>query len=169
MFGGNSNWRGPVWMPFNYLLIEAHQKFGHYYGDSLKVEFPTRSGNWINLWDASLELEKRLVGLFRRNEAGQRPFNGAVELFKAIPIGRICCSSTSTFAAITAPVLAPAINRMDRRFWKTHPTAALLRWRCCSPPRPTMDKHVEVLIIGSGAGGGTLARCLASRPRGDGD
>ena len=53
MFGGNSNWRGPVWMPFNYLLIEALQKFGHYYGDSLKVEFPTRSGNWINLWDAS--------------------------------------------------------------------------------------------------------------------
>jgi len=85
MFGGNSNWRGPVWMPFNYLLIEALQKFGHYYGDSLKVEFPTRSGNWINLWDASLELEKRLVGLFRRNEAGQRPFNGAVELFQSDP------------------------------------------------------------------------------------
>jgi len=85
MFGGNSNWRGPVWMPFNYLLIEALQKFGHYYGDSLKVEFPTRSGNWINLWDASLELEKRLVGLFRRNADGQRPFNGAVELFQSDP------------------------------------------------------------------------------------
>ncbi len=85
MFGGNSNWRGPVWMPFNYLLIESLQKFGHYYGDTFKVEFPTRSGNWISLWDASLELEKRLVGLFRRGDDGRRPFNGAVDLFQHDP------------------------------------------------------------------------------------
>jgi hypothetical protein len=58
MFGGNSNWRGPVWMPINFLLIESLQKFAHYYGDSFQVEFPTRSGNWINLWDASLQLQK---------------------------------------------------------------------------------------------------------------
>jgi hypothetical protein len=85
MFGGNSNWRGPVWMPLNFLLIESLQKFAHYYGDSLKVEFPTRSGNWINLWDASLELEKRLVGLFRRDGQGRRPFLGDVELFQNDP------------------------------------------------------------------------------------
>ena len=82
MFGGNSNWRGPVWMPINYLLIEALQKFGHFYGDTVKVEFPTRSGNWITLWDASLELEKRLVSIFRRGEDGKRPFNGEVDLFQ---------------------------------------------------------------------------------------
>jgi hypothetical protein len=85
MFGGNSNWRGPVWMPINFLLIESLQKFGHYYGDSFKVEFPTRSGQWITLWDASLQLEQRLVNLFRRNGSGQRPFNGDVELFQSDP------------------------------------------------------------------------------------
>jgi hypothetical protein len=85
MFGGNSNWRGPVWMPMNFLLIESLQKFAHFYGDSFKVEFPTRSGNWLNLWQVSLELEKRLVGIFRRGADGRRPFNGDVELFQQDP------------------------------------------------------------------------------------
>jgi hypothetical protein len=85
MFGGNSNWRGPVWMPINFLLIESLQKYAHYYGDNFKVEFPTRSGNWLNLWEVSLELEKRLVGLFRRDESGRRAFNGDVELFQNDP------------------------------------------------------------------------------------
>ena len=85
MFGGNSNWRGPVWMPINFLLIESLQKYAHYYGDNFKVEFPTRSGNWLNLWEVSLELEKRLVGLFRRDKSGRRAFNGDVELFQNDP------------------------------------------------------------------------------------
>ena len=85
MFGGNSNWRGPIWMPTNFLLIEALQKFAHYYGDSFKVEFPTRSGNWMNLWEVSLQLEQRLANLFRRDADGRRPFNGAVELFQHDP------------------------------------------------------------------------------------
>ncbi|MEI7953009.1 MAG: glucosidase, partial [Synechococcaceae cyanobacterium ELA182] len=85
MFGGNSNWRGPVWMPMNFLLIESLQKFSHFYGDSFKVEFPTRSGNWITLWQASLELEKRLVGIFRRDSQGRRPFNGDVAMFQNDP------------------------------------------------------------------------------------
>ncbi len=85
MFGGNSNWRGPVWIPMNYLLIESLQKFGYYFGDTFKVEFPTGSGNLMNLWDISLELEKRLVGIFRRDENGNRPFNGSTELFQKDP------------------------------------------------------------------------------------
>ena len=88
MFGGNSNWRGPVWMPINYLLIEALQKFGHYYGDSFMVEFPTGSGNFITLWDASLELEKRLASIFRRNDKNERPFNGGNSLFQHDPYWR---------------------------------------------------------------------------------
>jgi hypothetical protein len=76
MFGGNANWRGPVWMPINYLLIEALQKFAHFYGDSFQVEFPTGSGRLLDLWQISLELEKRLVGIFRRDERGRRPFLG---------------------------------------------------------------------------------------------
>ncbi len=85
MFGGNSNWRGPIWMPMNFLLIESLQKFAHFYGDSFKVEFPTRSGNWLDLWQVSLELEKRLVGIFRRDPDGRRPFNGDVELLQRDP------------------------------------------------------------------------------------
>jgi hypothetical protein len=85
MFGGNSNWRGPVWMPINYLIIEALQKYGHYYGDTLKVEFPTGSGNFINLWEASLQLEARLVNIFRVNQAGERPFNGTNQTFQKNP------------------------------------------------------------------------------------
>ena len=82
MFGGNSNWRGPVWIPINYLLIEALQKFGHALGDEFRMEFPTGSGRELNLWQISLELEKRLVGIFRRNEEGRRAFNGDIELFQ---------------------------------------------------------------------------------------
>jgi hypothetical protein len=85
MFGGNSNWRGPVWMPINFLLIESLQKFGHYYGDSLLVEFPTGSGSWYTLWEVSLLLEQRLVNLFRRDEQGRRPFQGGVERFQRDP------------------------------------------------------------------------------------
>ena len=85
MFGGNSNWRGPVWMPINYLLIEALQKYGHYYGDSFLVEFPSRSGHWYNLWEVSLLLERRLVDLFRRDAEGKRPFLGETELFQSDP------------------------------------------------------------------------------------
>ena len=69
----------------NFLLIESLQKFAHFYGDSFKVEFPTRSGNWLDLWQVSLELEKRLVSIFRRDVNGSRPFNGSVELFQNDP------------------------------------------------------------------------------------
>lgn len=85
MFGGNSNWRGPVWMPMNYLIIEALQKFAFYFGDSFKVEFPTGSGVEMSLWDITIELEKRLVGIFARGEDGRRPFNGCVEIFQTDP------------------------------------------------------------------------------------
>ena len=76
MFGGNSNWRGPVWFPVNYLLIESLQKFDHYYGDELKVEFPSGSGELKNLWQVSQELESRLCSLFLENPEIGRPFSG---------------------------------------------------------------------------------------------
>lgn len=76
MFGGNSNWRGPVWMPINFLLIEALQRFHHFYGDDLKVEFPTRSGNFLNLWDVAGELSKRLIHIFIPNDEGKIPLHG---------------------------------------------------------------------------------------------
>jgi hypothetical protein len=71
--GGNSNWRGPIWFPLNYLIIEALQKYHYYYGDALKVEFPIRSGNWLNLGEVATELSRRLITLFLKKTDGSRP------------------------------------------------------------------------------------------------
>lgn len=76
LFGGNSNWRGPVWFPMNYLIIESLQKFHWYLGDTFRVECPTGSGRQMNLWEVSLELERRLTNLFLRDGDGKRPFRG---------------------------------------------------------------------------------------------
>jgi hypothetical protein len=73
LFGGNSNWRGPIWFPLNFLLIEALERYHHFYGDSLLVEFPTGSGHQINLKEAARELSRRLVGIFVPDKAGERP------------------------------------------------------------------------------------------------
>lgn len=85
LFGGNSNWRGPVWFPINFLIIESLQKFHHYYGDKLKVEFPTGSKNYLNLWDVAAELSKRLIKLYEKDEAGKRPFLGDRKKFQEDP------------------------------------------------------------------------------------
>jgi hypothetical protein len=74
IFGGNSNWRGPVWFPINYLLIESLQQFHHYYGDDFKVECPTGSGTYLTLKEVANELSNRLIKLWLRNEKGDRPF-----------------------------------------------------------------------------------------------
>jgi hypothetical protein len=79
LFGGNSNWRGPVWFPINYLLIEALQKFHHYYGDDFLVECPTGSGDKLTLRQIADELSRRLSGLFLRDAGGRRPAFGADE------------------------------------------------------------------------------------------
>jgi hypothetical protein len=84
-FGGNSNWRGPIWFPVNFLLIEALQKFDHFYGERFKVEFPTRSGNLLTLWDISAELSRRLTRLFLRDGGGRRPVYGAAAKFQTDP------------------------------------------------------------------------------------
>jgi hypothetical protein len=73
LFGGNSNWRGPIWMPVNYLLIESLQKFHHYYGDDFKVECPTGSGKFVSIGAVADELSRRLAKLFMKGDDGQRP------------------------------------------------------------------------------------------------
>jgi hypothetical protein len=84
MFGGNSNWRGPIWFPLNYLLIESLQKFHYYFGDEIKVEFPSGSGELMNLSEVSAELSKRLSRLFLMKD-GERPIFGGVEKFNQDP------------------------------------------------------------------------------------
>ena len=76
LFGGNSNWRGPIWFPVNYLLIESLQKFYHYLGDDFKVECPTGSGEYMTLWEVAAEISRRLTRTFLRSEDNSRPVHG---------------------------------------------------------------------------------------------
>ena len=85
MFGGNSNWRGPVWMPMNAMIIRALQQFYLYYGDNLKVECPTGSGKMMNLFEVSKEISDRLVSTFTRDSNGKRPVYGGTEKFQNDP------------------------------------------------------------------------------------
>ena len=84
LFGGNSNWRGPIWFPINYLLIESLQKFHHYLGDDFKVECPVGSGQMLDLWSVSIYLEERLISIFLQ-ENGRRPVYGGTDKFQQDP------------------------------------------------------------------------------------
>ncbi|HKZ08536.1 MAG TPA: glucosidase [Methylomirabilota bacterium] len=88
LFGGNSNWRGPIWFPVNYLLIESLQKFHWFLGDALKVECPQGSGRRINLWDVSVDLSRRLSRIFLRGSDGRRPVFGDRDAFQRDPLWR---------------------------------------------------------------------------------
>jgi hypothetical protein len=85
LFGGNSNWRGPIWFPVNYLIIESLQKFHHYLGDDYKVECPTGSGQMMTLWEVAAELSRRLTRIFLRDSGGRRPVFGGIEKFQTDP------------------------------------------------------------------------------------
>jgi hypothetical protein len=85
MFGGNSNWRGPVWMPMNVLLIRALLQFYLYYGDNFKIECPTGSGNSMNLFGVAREVADRLTRIFLRDQSGRRPVFGGTEKFQTDP------------------------------------------------------------------------------------
>jgi len=85
LFGGNSNWRGPIWFPVNFLLVESLQKFHHYLGDDFKVECPTGSGNMLTLWDVAAEISRRLSRPFMRGTEGRRPVYGEIEKFQKDP------------------------------------------------------------------------------------
>ncbi|UMY17702.1 glucosidase [Methylobacterium organophilum] len=87
MFGGNSNWRGPVWMPMNYLIIEALRRFHAYYGDDFLVEYPTDSGEHLNLNAIADALEDRLIGLFTRDAEGRRAYRGSAPAPVSAPDG----------------------------------------------------------------------------------
>jgi len=88
LFGGNSNWRGPIWFPVNFLLVESLQKFHHYYGNGFKVEFPTGSAKMMTLWEVAGELSRRLTSIFLQGRDGRRPVYGALEKFQSDPLWR---------------------------------------------------------------------------------
>ena len=117
IFGGNSNWRGPVWMPVNYLIIESLQKFHHYFSDDFLVEYPTGSGHMMTLWDISMELSRRLTGIFTRT-----PRDGAWSTATARPSRRTRTGATTssfmnTSTATPARDSAPATRPAGPRSW----------------------------------------------------
>jgi hypothetical protein len=88
LFGGNSNWRGPIWFPINFLIVEALQKFHHYFGDDFRVECPTGSGQMLTLWEVAQEISRRLARIFLKDTSGRRPVFGGIDLFQADPSWR---------------------------------------------------------------------------------
>jgi hypothetical protein len=87
-FGGNSNWRGPIWFPINFLLIEALQKLHYYYGDDFKVEMPSGSGKYLTLWEVADDLSNRLISIFERDPSGRRAVFGGNQTFQNHPLWR---------------------------------------------------------------------------------
>ena len=85
IFGGNSNWRGPVWMPINFLIIQSIRKYGEFYGDNLLIECPTGSGNQMNLCGVADELTRRIISLFSKNDNGERCFHNKYNWFYKQP------------------------------------------------------------------------------------
>ena len=119
MFGGNSNWRGPISMPVNVLVIRALLQYYLYYGDNFKIECPTGSGKLMNLFEVSHEIAKRLEGIFLRDKSGRRPVFGGTEKFQTDPRyeGR-AYSSTSIFTVIMARVSGPATRQGGPAWWR---------------------------------------------------
>ena len=133
LFGGNSNWRGPVWMPVNYLLVEALERYHHFYGDEPKMEYPTGSGQFMNLQEVSEELARRLSDLFLPDAQGHRPAHGGEERYASDPhwkglvlfyeyfhgdTGRgVGASHQTGWTALVAPLLE---SLRKKEFVKTH-------------------------------------------------
>lgn len=91
LFGGNSNWRGPVWMPMNFLLVEAIKKYGNFYGNRFKIEFPKQSGNLINLTEVAVEINNRIIKQFEIDAKNIRPIHGRYNWFYQLPGNENLC------------------------------------------------------------------------------
>ena len=135
MFGGNSNWRGPVWFPMNVLLIRALFQFYAYYGESFRVECPTGSGRLMTLFEVGTEISERLQRIFLRDErdemAGVR-CSAARQSSSTTRTGAIAFRSMSTSTATTAPASAPATRRGGPRLSPSsrRSAASLMRAPC---------------------------------------
>ncbi|MDQ6861449.1 MAG: glucosidase [Verrucomicrobiota bacterium] len=148
LFGGNSNWRGPIWFPINYLIVEALERYHHYYGDDFQVECPTGSGKMMNLDEVAQELSRRLTSIFLPNENGARPCHGEVAKYATDPhfkelvlfyeyfhgeTGRGCGASHQTgWTALAVKLLENATDDPDQEATNAHrPGIQVGRATCC--------------------------------------
>ncbi len=116
LFGGNSNWRGPIWFPVNFLLVEALERYHHFYGDSLQVECPTGSGRLLNLREVARDLAARLVQIFRPDEHGRRICHGFDTRFATDPLWRDLILFYECFDGDTGRGSEPATKRAGPRW-----------------------------------------------------
>jgi hypothetical protein len=127
LFGGNSNWRGPVWFPINYLLVEALERYHHFYGDTLRVECPTGSGRMMTLGEVASEIASRLAAIFLPDPAGKRPCHGDDVRYAKDVYWRDLVLFYSTFTA-TADGVGASRKRVDHIGGQMHGRA-----RACAP------------------------------------
>ena len=119
MFGGNSNWRGPVWMPVNYLLLRNLQRYAHSLGAAGEVEYPTGSGHTQGLADCAEDLRRRLISLFLRGPTAAGPATAGSTSCRTTRAGATTSRSTSTSTATTAPGWAPPTRPGGPASWPT--------------------------------------------------
>ena len=136
LFGGNSNWRGPVWFPINFLLIEALQRHHYFLGDDFKVESPAGCGRECTLWEVTTDLTRRLISIFLRDESGRRPVNGGRQKFDDDPHWRDLIPFHEYFHGDTGAGLGRVPpDRLDGSRGKAdHSSTASMR--CSEAPRP---------------------------------
>ena len=154
LFGGNSNWRGPIWFPINYLILESLKRFHLYFGDDFRVECPTGSGRMMTLLEVSRELARRLSRIFLPDAAGRRPVFGGYEIFQTDPHWKDLSSSTSTSTATRAPASARAIRPAGPASSRSFSTSSATRRRRCYGADPP-------LAAGEIRAGVDHARCAA--------